>query len=74
MTMPRVFRAKYDGRCPACGEVIEKDEALMYDTDERVIHAECIDVKPRPRRAVEVCPRCFMEKAANGACECEEQP
>lgn len=73
MSTPRIFRARYDGRCPACSEVIEKDEALMRDADERIIHAECIDVKPG-RRAVEICPRCFIEKAANGACACEEQP
>jgi hypothetical protein len=66
-----VFEARYDGRCPSCRRAIEKGEDVAYDADARVVHAECVDLT-KPAKPAEVCPRCFMTKASNGACGCEE--
>lgn len=68
------FTARYPGRCPACGDPIDIGEDLTWD-DDQAVHFTCAG---RPRisviteRAREVCPRCFVEKAVNGACACEE--
>lgn len=71
--MSRPFPAKYDGRCPACAEVIDAGDLLIADADDRFVHLDCADRKTGPQRPAEVCPRCFITKAANGACGCEDQ-
>lgn len=70
--MPRKFSARYEGRCPACPQLIEVGDDLI-DDDGLVVHFDCAGnqlplVSSRPR---EVCPRCQMEQAANGECGCD---
>lgn len=72
--MSRAFRAKYPGRCPACPDDIEIDDLLTYDADDRVIHADCAATDPTAglRKPPVICPGCFMTKAENGACDCDD--
>lgn len=68
------LRAKYPGRCPECGNDIEVNDLLDYDADDRVVHAACVEgAVERTELSREVCPRCFLEKAANGACGCDPE-
>lgn len=65
------FRAKYDGECAnECGERIHVGDEVEYVENE-LMHANCNapECSPRP-----VCHVCWMEKALNGACGCEESP
>lgn len=73
--MSRIFPAKYDGRCPECGETFVAGEMLTYDESDRVVHADCTDSvsAARPGKPAVVCPRCFMAKPASGVCDCEDQ-
>lgn len=36
----RTFAAKYPGTCPACGGPIDEGDALTYDDNDRVVHAD----------------------------------
>lgn len=68
--MSEVFEAQYPGRCTVCDEWFEKGtEIRMSPAGAR--HDRCPEgftpLTPR-----EVCPRCFMEKALSGACECDQ--
>lgn len=64
------FRAKYPGRCAACGDDIEIEDHLDWSDDAgAAVHSECAraprqsEIKPR-----EVCPRCFIELPVSGKC------
>jgi len=69
----RTFTARYPGRCAACDDPIEPGEALRYDPDEQVVHADCD--RPTPATAATrrvpaaVCPTCHLTRP----CDCEEQ-
>ena len=39
----RVFEAKYDGYCPACGEDIVRSDRVCFNTQDAVVHEECAD-------------------------------
>jgi len=71
--MSRIFRARYPGRCSACGEPIEVDvEALYAETGTHtdvVVHADCDDVLERRQRVAPVCDRCHLTKP----CECDDE-
>jgi hypothetical protein len=45
-------------------------------TDDGAVHFGCAGdrnaVAAKVTKAREVCPRCFTEKAVNGACACED--
>lgn len=69
--MASLFAARYPGRCGACPDGIEIGDALTYDEDDVVIHVECRPNHERIGKPPEVCPRCFLAKAENGACGCD---
>ena len=69
--MTRIFPARYDGRCPECYEVIHEGDLLRPDADDRVVHADCDEHASPYRKPPEICPRCFIAKAANGSCGCD---
>lgn len=66
-----VFRARYSGRCPACEEPIKVDQPVVYNDDEKVVHADCDTAAPTARPERPPCPSCHMVPAANGVCECD---
>lgn len=74
-TGARKFEARYPGRCRACPDPIEVGDDLVM-TDEGAVHFGCAGdraaVAARVTMPREVCPRCFTEKAVNGACACED--
>lgn len=40
--MAKVFEASYTGgRCPDCGDDIEKGDEVSYSADGSLLHAEC---------------------------------
>lgn len=65
------FEAKYSGRCGACDERIQPGDVCTYAEDV-VVHEDCEASVPREPDPRPVCPRCFMETAANGKCGCDE--
>lgn len=71
--MSRKFEARYPGRCPSCFEPIQVGDTIVM-TDDGATCEDCStragSASPRPR---EVCPRCFTEKASNGACACDPE-
>ncbi len=68
------FQAKYDGRCPECGDTIEAGDVLEWDDSQaarRAVHADCIryqNVLPKP-----TCSKCWQEIASNGTCGCDPE-
>ena len=66
--MSRIFTARYNGRCPACGEVITAGENLTWRDDEAVHHG-CADREEPPPRPT--CPKCWQVVAVNGECGCD---
>ncbi|NUO57253.1 MAG: hypothetical protein HOV78_11345 [Hamadaea sp.] len=74
--MSRKFEARYPGTCPACHERIAVGDDLVISDhyDGQAIHFECAGGQERRAlRPREVCPRCFTEKATNGACSCDPE-
>lgn len=66
------FRAKYPGRCPDCGDPIEVGDTLVATQDGLAVHEEDVR-RSASELSREVCPRCFTEKAVNGACACDPE-
>lgn len=71
-TKPRAFTARYPGRCANCPDGIEPGDQLVYDEDDLVIHVTCRTTPKVTGKAPEICPRCFLAKATNGACSCDD--
>ena len=70
----RSFEARYPGRCANCDDGISVGETLVYDEDDQVIHADCIDrSNDRLHKPPEICPRCFLAKSTTGACGCDPE-
>lgn len=66
------FRAKYDGKCASCGEIIRAGDLLDWD-DDTAVHAGCLD-RERPRTVARpTCPECWQEKSLSGACGCDPE-
>ena len=65
------FEAKYEGRCPDCGERIHVGDLVQFSTENRVEHVMCdasageTDLDRDAKR--EVCQKCWLLKP----CECE---
>lgn len=65
------FTARYRTTCPMCGTDVEPGQLAMWDAGE-VVHATC-DPTGRPLDPnPDVCPTCFMTRALNGSCDCED--
>ena len=65
------FKAKYDGRCGECSEVIREGDLLEWE-DGEVVHAGCHQYGGNPAMpARPTCSKCWQVPAANGECGCE---
>lgn len=62
------WEARYSSDCDECGERIAEGELVRWEGRE-VVHADCA---PPEAETTEVCERCFMAVAVNGACGCDE--
>lgn len=63
------FPARYPSGCGACDEAIEIGQTLRWDGP-FAVHADCGDAAPEVDDT-EVCPKCFLAVAVNGACGCD---
>ena len=68
-----MFEARYHSDCADCGWRIKPGDLAKYDDRGDVVHVVCPE-DVGLRAAGEVCGKCFIEKAANGACGCEDRP
>jgi len=68
---PRTFTARFTSKCVACGEWIHPGDLLVWDDEKVFVHADCPE-PPDDAPTTEVCPRCFLTVAVNGACGCED--
>jgi hypothetical protein len=66
-----VFEARWATDCSDCGWRITVGKLARYNDRGELVHAVCPENEPL-RAVGEVCPRCFMERAANGSCTCED--
>lgn len=64
--------ARWVKKCPAnCGTRIEVGDSIAFDEElEEWVHETCAIETRSVERVNPVCPKCFMEKAASGACGC----
>jgi hypothetical protein len=61
------FPAKFPGHCDECGEPIREGDMLRWE-GAAAVHADCA---PPEAETTEVCGRCFLAIAVNGACGCD---
>lgn len=61
------FRARYDGRCSSCHNVIEVGDILEWSDENQAVHLDCAhhdaELTPRP-----TCPTCWIELPLTGTC------
>lgn len=66
------FEARWPTDCAECGWRITRGTLARYNDRDDVVHAVCPEDVGTLRPVGEVCGKCFMERAANGACGCGE--
>lgn len=67
-----VFQAKYPGVCKNCNIDYEPGEDLVRD-DGAYVHAVCGLTNTAPVARTGVCHVCFLERAMDGSCGCDEE-
>lgn len=67
----RTFEARYGGRCGECDEAIKPGQEVGYSEDDALVHTDCETVTRESDLRPDICPACFMARAANGSCDCE---
>lgn len=65
------FLARFHSDCGECGWRIKPGDLAQYDAHGDVRHVVCPE-NTGLREVGLVCPECFIEKSASGACGCEE--
>lgn len=68
--MSATFEARWPTDCSDCGWRITVGTLARYNDRDDVVHAVCPEAEA-PRAVGEICGKCFMEKATNGACGCD---
>jgi len=66
--MAYLFPAKYDGHCSECTVPISVGDLIGWDGHYTV----CEDCATKPEPKPDICPKCFMARASNGTCGCED--
>ena len=69
------MKARWSSKCRSCGHWIQPGEQIVRCTEGGVAHVSCDpDIIPAiigDAIARPVCPRCWLERSADGSCGCE---
>lgn len=68
---PASFPAAFHGKCDHCGDRWQPDDPIAWDGI-GFVHEACAIRTDADDSAGNVCPSCWLQRAINGACVCED--